>query len=210
MAVSPAPPLVPGKLVKLSGDKSYAYGLYAALILLSVVVVPLSVEIVAWLISSEVSIPPLAAARNVALTALSPLALGQGVQALAPATARRLAPVIYRGALILLLLAILPILARTLPAILELAGGGGLLFMAAVVLIALTGGAALAGPRPEHRAALAAAAATRHPGIALLIAKGDSNDSQVPAAVIAFLLVSLLVAVPFQAVLKRWAIGRLR
>lgn len=208
MAISPAPPLVPGKLVKLSGDKSYAYGLYAALILLAAVTVPVSAAIVAGLLGADLSIPSLAVVRNVAVTAVAPLVVGVGLRALAPSLAARAVPFVYKGAMILLVVAAVPLLVRAVPAIAGLAGDGGFLVMALTVAIASIVGAVLAGPEPEQRAALAAAAASRHPGIALVIAKANTDDPQVAATVLGFLLIGLVVAIPVQAVMKRWAGAR--
>src|SRR5689334_14732491 len=45
MAISPVPPLVPGKVPSEAGRRTYGYGLYTALVLLAVVIVPASVAV---------------------------------------------------------------------------------------------------------------------------------------------------------------------
>jgi BASS family bile acid:Na+ symporter len=75
--------------------------------------------------------------------------------------------------------------------------------MAVIVAVAIAAGAFLGGSDPDQRASLAAASATRHPGIALMIAKGNYTDPHIVAAVLGFLLISLVVAIPCQAALKR-------
>jgi uncharacterized membrane protein len=53
--------------------------------------------------------------------------------------------------------------------------------------------------------ALATAAATRHPGIALMVANGYQPDKRVTAMVLLYVLVSLVVVTIYQQVLKRRA-----
>jgi BASS family bile acid:Na+ symporter len=79
--------------------------------------------------------------------------------------------------------------------------------MALVCAIALAAGHLLGGPEPENRVALAMLAATRHPGIAMMIVGASGvtglQQQRVVGAIVAFLLVGLLVAIPYQLWLKR-------
>ena len=110
MAVSPVPALVPGKDLKVGAQKSYCYGLYAALILLAVIVVPATVAILGRIYGMEVTLPPTILARNTMLTVLLPLAGGLLVRRLAPRFADRATPVLSRIATLLLVLAAAPVL----------------------------------------------------------------------------------------------------
>ncbi|HLO20313.1 MAG TPA: Na+-dependent transporter, partial [Sphingomicrobium sp.] len=58
---------------------------------------------------------------------------------------------------------------------------------------------------PERRAALAQAAATRHPGIAAMVANRHFDDKRVLLAIILFLLTSIVVA----AIYAKWVTRRL-
>lgn len=203
MAISPVPPLVPGKLVKVSGRKDYAYGLYAALVLVGIFAVPLWVEAIRHIFKVDMAIPPLAVARNVVVSVLFPLAVGVAIRRAAPGFAERAAPIVYKAAMILLLVAALPVIVRVWPAIVDLAGDGTFMVMAATVIIAYAAGALLGGADLEDKAALAAAASTRHPGIAMLIAKANFDNPQIAAAVLGFLLAGLAVSIPCQLLLKR-------
>jgi BASS family bile acid:Na+ symporter len=205
MGVSPVPPLAPGKQLKAGASKAVSYGLYTALVLLSVVIVPLTVEIVGSLYGRDVVLPPWAVARNVAMTALLPLALGLAIRRFAPAFAARAQPLVLRAATLLLLIVLVPLLAGVWHGIVDLVGNGTLLAMAVVSAIALAAGHLLGGPELTDRAALAFAAATRHPGIALMIASANTTDKRVTAAILTFLLVGLVVAIPYQVWLKRRA-----
>ena len=202
MAVSPVPPLVPGKVVKIGADKSYAYGLYTALALLSVVIVPMTVAIISRAYGVTVSLGLLAVARNVTLTVILPLLIGLALQRLLPAQAAALSGILSKLAMGLLVIAFVPLLIAVWPAILALVGNGTVLAMALVAAIALAAGHWLGGPERADRGALAMAAATRHPGIALMIAGAAGADKAVTAAILNFLLVGLVVAIPYQLWLK--------
>ena len=205
MAVSPVPPLAPGKEIKAGASKPYAYGLYAALALLSVIIVPLTVEIFGLAYGRDVTISPAAVARNVAMTVILPLAVGLAVRRFAPGFARKALPVLKTGATILLFAALVPIVVKLWPGMADLAGNGTVAAMALVSVIALIAGHLLGGPEAGERAGLAFASATRHPGIALMIASANAADKQVTAAIVTFMLVGMIVALPYQAWLKRRA-----
>lgn len=203
MAVSPVPPLVPGKGLKVGGGKSYVYGVYLALALLSVVIVPLAVALLAWVFSIRVALPVELVARNVALTVLTPLALGLAVRRFAPAFAGRAAPVVRKLAMGLLVLVLIPLLIRVWPAFQALIGNGVLAAMVLTGAVALAAGHLLGGPELSDRAALAMASATRHPGVAMMIASANQMDRQVAAAVLGVMIVGLIVSVPYQAWIRR-------
>ena len=124
MAVSPVPPLVPGKALNAGGDKPYAFSLYTALVLLSIVIVPVTVEILAQVYGRSVSLHPLAVARQVATGVLLPLFVGVLVHRIAPATAERLSPVVRKLAMILLFAALIPLVVFLWPGVQALIGNG--------------------------------------------------------------------------------------
>lgn len=203
MAVSPVPPLVPGKELKVSEGKSYAYGLYVALALLSVVIVPLAVEIMSRVYGVELDLPVALVARNVALTVVLPLVVGLVIRHIAPAFSHRAAPTVRKVAMLLLLIAIVPLIIKTWPGIISLIGNGTILAMALTAAIALAAGHLLGGPELQDRAALAMTAATRHPGIAMMIANANHADKHVTAAILGVMFVGLIVGLPYQLWIKR-------
>jgi BASS family bile acid:Na+ symporter len=75
--------------------------------------------------------------------------------------------------------------------------------MAAVVLIALAGGHLLGGPDREDRATLAIASSVRHPGIAIMLASTNGGGRDVTAAVVLFMLVGMVVSIPYKQWIKR-------
>jgi BASS family bile acid:Na+ symporter len=206
MGISPAPPLVPGKMLKFGGDKAYAYGVYTALILLAVVSVPLWVMILDALFVRAVALPAPAVARNVAVSVLLPLLIGLALRRLAPSLAAKVTPFLPKVAMAALLIAFVPMVIAIWPAMVGLAGDGTGLVMALMAAVGLAAGHLLGGPTPADRASLAVTAATRHPGIALMIAAANAADNRVKAAILGYLLVGMMVAIPYQLWIRRRAV----
>ena len=201
MAISPLPPLVPGKQLRLGGKRPYVCGLLVAVSLLAIVLVPLilEIEILNAVFPGDFWVSPWAMARTVLISVLLPLALGMAVHGLSPRLAERAAPLVSRLANLLLGLTVVPVLIAGWPAMRVLLGNGTALAIAGVVAAGLLAGHLLGGPDPEDRAALAIACATRHPGIALLIGRTNFPHQSLVPVVLLFLLVSLLAAIPYQA-----------
>lgn len=206
MAVSPLPPIVLAKEIRFGGRKPYAYGLLVAVALLSIVTVPAAVAILAWLFDAHAAVAPMAVAQLVFVSLFVPLGLGLGLRALAPGPAVRAAPLVGKFAMGLLALACLPVLVTAAPELARLVGDGTVLVILAVVLAGLVAGHVLGGPEPHDRVALALSCATRHPGIAMLVASANSLGDQVRATVLLFVIVGLLAALPYQLWLRRHAL----
>jgi BASS family bile acid:Na+ symporter len=203
MAVSPAPPLIARRQMTVVADKEYCLGLYAALALLSIVIVPLTVAIASRASGVEVELGPFAVAKKVIVLLIIPLLLGVGFRHVAPAAAERLSPILGKVAMALLVIGAVPLLGVLWPQILSLIGNGTVLAMALVVAIALAAGHLLGGPDLNDRGALALVACARHPGLALTIAKAADADRRVGAAILLFLVVGIIVSMPYQLWVKR-------
>jgi len=206
MAVSPLPPVALPREIRSGGRKRYAYGLLVAIGVLSIVTVPAAVAILAWLFNAHAAVAPLAVAQLVFVSLFVPLGLGLGLRALAPGPAARAAPVVSNVAVGLLALACLPVLVTAAPELARLVGDGTVLGILAVVLAGLVAGHLLGGPEPHDRVALALSSATRHPGIAMLVASANSMGEEVRATVLLFVIVGLLAAIPYQLWLRRHAL----
>jgi BASS family bile acid:Na+ symporter len=210
MAISPVPPLVPGKEISIGGRKEYAYGLYAAMSLLTIVSVPAVLAVTTTLFGRNDSVSVASIARIVGFGVLLPLGIGVLIREIAPVFAARIWRLVYQISMLLVLLAFAPVLVQAWPALIELIGNGTVLAMAAVTLIALIGGHLLGGPDRRDRAALATVAAVRHPGIAISIASASFHDPRVSAAVLLFMLVGLAATTPYTMWVKRDRPHRLR
>jgi BASS family bile acid:Na+ symporter len=198
---------VPGKELKIGGDKTYAYSLYTSMVLLSVVIVPVTIGVLANFYGGDVALGPMAVAGNVAMGVVLPLLAGVVFHRFAPATAERLSPLVRKFAMILLAVVVIPLLVISWPAIQSLIGNGTIIAMALTSAIALAAGHLLGGPTAGNRGALALAAATRHPGMALMIGKAVEDDKRVIAAILTFMLVGIIVSIPYEMWLKRRAGG---
>jgi BASS family bile acid:Na+ symporter len=198
LALSPVPPILPSKQFKLGGRSRYVFGLLVAASLTAIVVVPLALEVLGWLFRREVHVGAAVVARIVGVTVLLPMAAGLAVQRMAPRVAERIAPLAARVGNLLLLAGLVPILIAMGPAVWSLIGNGTVLAIAAVVVAGLLAGHWLGGPDPDDRTALAIASSMRHPGVALAIARVNFPDEKlVPAAVLLFILVNLIVTLPY-------------
>jgi BASS family bile acid:Na+ symporter len=198
IAVGPVPPILPGKQLRLGGRGSYVHGLLVAASLAAIVVVPAAIEILGWAFRREAHVSPGFVARIVAITVLLPLGVGVAVRALAPRLAERMAPWASGAANAMLAIGLVVVVAATWRDVVSLVGNGAVLAIGAVVAVGLAAGHWLGGPDPDDRTALAIAASMRHPGVALAIARLNFPDEKlVPAAVLLFMVVNVIVTMPY-------------
>jgi BASS family bile acid:Na+ symporter len=203
MAIAPVPPLVPAKALAAGGRSDFTIGIYVALSLLTIAVVPVMFALASESFGRHDRFPVAGIAMTILTSVVVPLAIGIGVRRLSPSFAGRAAPRIAKLSPVLLAIAFLPVLFTTLPAMIQLAGNGTLAAMAIVSVIATAAGHLLGGPNPEDRVALAVTAAMRHPGIAIVIASATFHDSRVVAAVLLFLIVGIVVGAVYRAIVAR-------
>jgi BASS family bile acid:Na+ symporter len=210
MSIAPVPPLVPGQQLGVGASKQYAYGVYVALVLLTIVVVPIWFAVASRVFGRAETVSFMTMAQTILTGVLIPLAIGMLVRRFAPDFAARAMPWLYRLSMLLVLLAFLPIVIAVWPAITALVGNGTLVTMALVIVIALAGGHLLGGPDLEDRATLAIASSVRHPGIAMMLANANFADKRITAAVLLFLLVGMVVGIPYKRWIKRTSAARAR
>ncbi len=205
VSVSPVPPFLPLKQLKLVGQQDYVYGLLGASSLLTIVLAPLSIMLIALAFSRDSHISPIGIARMVALTVLTPFAVGLIIHRLNPNFAVRVGPIAGKAGMVLLVVAFVPVLIKMWSPMIGLIGDGTLLAIIAFVLVGLAVGHLLGGPDPRYRTVLALATATRHPGVAMVIAAGASLEGSklVAPALILYLLVSAIASAPYTRWRKR-------
>jgi BASS family bile acid:Na+ symporter len=200
LAVSPVPPVLPGKQLKAGRSQSYVLGLLVTEAVLAIVLVPVTLALIGAALGREVRVAPGVVARIVLTTVLAPIAAGLVVRRLAPSLAERIEPALSRLGSILLLVAVVPIVVVAWPAISSLIGNGTLVALAVLALAGLGVGHVLGGPDEDDRTALALAGASRHPGVAIAIAAAMFPGVKLaPAAILLYLLVSAVVAAPYVA-----------
>jgi bile acid:Na+ symporter, BASS family len=203
MAVSPLAPFAPGKMLKTGADSSVAVGLYFALILLAVLIVPATFALLSAIFPRDATIPVRTVAWFVWISVLVPLIAGLLIAEFVPNQARRLAKIANLVGMLLLLPLAAGILYLAGGQILALVGNGTLAAITLVAAAALAAGHLLGGPDQANRMALATAAVTRHPGIAGLVAARHFHDRRVMLSVVLFLLVSVIISSLYQAWAKR-------
>lgn len=198
LSVSPIPPILPHKALKAGGREDYTIGLLVATALLSIVVIPLTME----LFEKISGVPLQMRAREVAVLVLSsvliPLLLGIGVRHLWTTFADRAAKPLALVATVLLIVPFLPILFTSARAILTLIGDGTLLALGGFALVGVIAGHLLGGPDPENRPVLALATSSRHPAVALAISHVNfRNQKLVGALVLVYMVLSAILAAPY-------------
>jgi BASS family bile acid:Na+ symporter len=204
LAISPIPPLLPVRQQKAGGYAPFAIGLMMIVGTASIVIVPAAVWLLGRYFVQPFAMSTAAVARLALMTVVLPLTAGMGFQSVLPAVAARIAKPVGLVATVLLAIGILGLLAGVLPAALALVGNGTVIAMAAFVVAGLAVGHWLGGPDKDHRIVLALSTATRHPVIALTIAKANFPDEpNLGAAILLFVLVNALIGIPYQLRLQR-------
>ena len=207
LALSPVPPLLPGKQISTGGTASYAVGLLVAAAVISIVLVPLSVELLEYVFPLELHISPERVATGVGISIFAPLAAGVAIGRFAPGFAQRAAPFLSRAASLLLIAALIPFLVTLWSDFAGLFGRGVVVCLVLFTAIGLAVGHILGGPVPADRTSLALATGTRHPGIAAAFASINFPEQKAVLALIIYhLVISGIVAMPY----IRWRVGKLR
>jgi BASS family bile acid:Na+ symporter len=193
MAVSPVPPILPGKQLKLGGRAGYVYGLLVAMSLAAIVLVPPILEVLGWIFPRDAHIDSGEVGKILGLSVLVPVAAGLAVGHLAPSLANRLEPLASRVGTLLLAVGLIPVLVMSTPPIWTLIGNGTLVAILAVVGVGLAAGHLLGGPGAADRRALAIASCMRHPGVAMAIGRLNFPDEPlVPGGILLFLMVAAI------------------
>ncbi|RAI01644.1 hypothetical protein DLJ53_09520 [Acuticoccus sediminis] len=194
LAVSAGAPLLPRKLMKVGHD-SYMLSLVATSSIVAVVAVPLWLDVLKPVYGLSVELTALNVAGVIAGSFVGPLIVGMLVRWRFPETGARLGDrflTIASIALALFALLLLVLHGRTL---LEL-GWPSLVALVALTFAALGIGHLLGGPAENDRTALAIACATRHVGIAMVVASTVPGP-RTAVLVTAYVLAAALVSFPY-------------
>ena len=206
LAVSPVPPVLPGKQGKAGGNVSYAIGLLVVAAVVSIVTVPLTVSLIGRFFGRDVDVPATAIAMTVGKTVLLPLLAGAIVRRLAPALSARIAKPLSLFGTILLVVALIPVLIASWPAVSRILQGASVVAIVVFTAAGLLVGHLLGGPDPDDRTVLGLASATRHPGVAMTIAgaiTSAENQPAVTATILLAVLVGIVVTIPYVKLRRR-------
>jgi BASS family bile acid:Na+ symporter len=206
LSLAPVPPLLPRKQAKAGGAAPYAVDLLAIASALSVIWIPVAVEIEQRLFDVPLAVSPWAVARLVALVILVPLLAGTLLASRAKGLAERLAPMLSKAAGVVLMFGLILILFKFWRPALGLIGDGTLVALVGFIVVGLAVGHVLGGPDESGRTVLALAAASRHPGVAALIVRLNFPEERAAlAAILLYLVLSALVSLPYVRWRKRWS-----
>jgi BASS family bile acid:Na+ symporter len=210
LAISPVPPLLPQRETNAGGQISFGLGLMAILGLVSIVAVPVTVEILQRYVGRPLAMAPGAVAAIVLKAALAPLAAGMAVRAILPTMAERLEAVVTLASKVLLPVAIVALLLATFSAIWSFVGPGTILAMVIFIAAGLAIGHVLGGPDRDHAVVLALSTACRHPAIALAIAATNFPDQRFGPLILLYLIVNVVMSIPYIWWQKRQMAGETR
>ena len=194
LAVSAGAPLLPRKLGKVGGS-TFTVSLVVVTSLVAIVLVPLWVALLARHFGVSVELSPMTVAVMIVKAFLLPLAVGMALGAFFPKLTSRFADRMTALAGLVLAVASLVLLATHWQVLLEVnwRGTGALLFL---MLAAIAIGHVCGGPEPADRTSLAIACATRHIGIAVIVA-ATLPGPRIIVILAVYVLASVLVAIPY-------------
>jgi BASS family bile acid:Na+ symporter len=200
LAVSPMLPPWAKTGTKMGGHGDYVFGLQVLATCISIFVVPVMILLVAWTFGMEVTFDPFRFSMVLLITVGLPLALGMAATKFFPDWSQRIAGGTERIGNAMLLLGVLALLASTFSAMIEAIGQGTLVVIVAFIGFGLLVGHWLGGPDTGNRGALATATASRHPGIALMLAVGvfPDNEKIMLGTVELYLLSNIALTVVYQ------------
>jgi|SRR6266850_5794643 len=209
IAVSPTPPIFPKKALKAGGTEAYTIGLLVAAAVLSVVVIPLSMEVLEEITGVSLAMPARSVAVVVLSTILAPLAAGIAVRRFASAHANRAADPIAVLASVLLIASALPIAIGVSRTVMSLVTNGTILGLGGFALAGFFIGHVLGGPEPANRPVLALATASRHPAVALAIAHANFPEQRLAsAAVFLYVILASILSALYLSWMARQPGGR--
>jgi BASS family bile acid:Na+ symporter len=194
LAVSGGAPLLPRKLSGI-GDSAYVFSLIVNSALLAVVLVPLWISLLAPYFEISMRVSPAVVALVIAKTFLVPLLAGMLLRHLAPVLCERIAdPLLAIGGMVLSLAGVAVLILRR-DMLLDI-HWPGVLADFLLILVAVAIGHTLGGPDPEDRTALAIACATRHVGVAIVVATTFQGPRTL-VLVAAYVVTCAIVSVPY-------------
>jgi BASS family bile acid:Na+ symporter len=205
LASSPGAPLITQRSRIAAGSIPLAADLQLKLVLAAVLVTPLTLTLFKALfpLLPELDSSPAAVAREIAVVSIFPVGIGLFAQRFLPGTAallsKRLGVVSH---FLLLILAIL-IAWPSASAAIQL---GGMVALAIVIMAAAAlgiGHVMGAGASLNQRSSIATACIARNLGLAVIIATADGILMKLLPTLMAYMLLGMLVAVPYAVWVRR-------
>ena len=194
LAISAGAPLLPKKLMGLGSD-DYVLSLVVTASVLAIFTVPAWSAALGPLFGRQSQLAPLEVAWLISKSFLVPLVCGMIVRHFFPHNAESIADKILIVAGMVLTASALVLLA-THWQLLVTAGWQALLALSGLTLVSLIIGHLMGGEEPGERTALAVSCATRHLGLAILVAAAVPGP-KTAVFIAAYIVASAIVAIPY-------------
>ena len=194
LAVSAGAPLLPRKLMGI-GDGGYTFSLVVISSVLAIVIVPAWLALLGPQFGAPPALEPATVAWVLAKSFFLPLAAGMLVRWWFPAFAARVASRAIGIAGIVLMLGAVILLTLQWEIVLHIKWAG-VLTLAALIVMALAIGHVFGGPTEDDRTALAIACATRHIGVAVMVAASLPGPRTVVILAV-YIMTSLVISLPY-------------
>jgi BASS family bile acid:Na+ symporter len=194
LAISAGAPMLPRKLMRL-GNEEYVISLVVVSSLLAIVTVPLWLLLLGPHFARLETLDPATVAGVLGKSFLLPMLLGIAVRGFLPDASARLSDALLKVVGVVFSACALALLAthwQVVGAIL----GPPILALGGFTLAALCIGHLFGGPDPDDRTALAITCATRHVGVAMVVAAATPTPRTV-VLIVAYTLASALVIIPY-------------
>jgi BASS family bile acid:Na+ symporter len=203
LAITPVPPLLPNSQLKAGARSEYVLGLLVSHSILSVLLVPVTVELMDLAFGASAHFSAMNVAILVIETILIPLAVGMLVTYFGP-NLEQFAHYLTTAGSVLLVAGAIPLLILAWKMFGHLAGNGAMLALAIFIVAGMVIGHLLGGPKSQDRATLAIATSARHPAIALAIAKANfpEQGTLISGAVVIYLIFRVILGIPYMRLRK--------
>lgn len=194
LAISAGAPMLPRKLMRL-GNEEYVISLVVVSSLLAIVTVPAWLALLGPHFDRLGTPDPMTVAGVLGKSFLLPLVLGVAVRWWLPDASARLSDLLLKVVGLVFSGCALALLVTHYQVILAVMGLP-ILVLGGFTLAALGVGHAMGGPDPNDRTALAVSCATRHVGVAMVVAAATPNPRTV-VLIVAYALASAVVIIPY-------------
>lgn len=194
LAISAGAPLLPKKLMGIGADE-YVLSLVVTASVLAIFTVPAWSAALGPLFGRESHLAPVEVAMLIAKSFLLPMICGMLVRKYFPDKSELFADQILTIAGLILALSAIVLLAINWQLLVK-AGWPALLTLAGLTLLSLAIGHLMGGEEPGERTALAVSCATRHLGLAILVAAAVPGP-KTAVFIAAYLVSSAIVVVPY-------------
>jgi len=194
LAISAGAPLLPKKLMGMGSDE-YVLSLVVTASVLAIFTVPIWSAALGPLFDRESHLAPMQVAMLISKSFLLPLVCGMLARRFFPNNSESIADKILTVAGLVLTISAIVLLLTNWQLLMK-AGWPALLVLAGLTLISLIIGHLMGGDEPGERTALAVSCATRHLGLAIMVAAAVPGP-KTAVFVAAYIVASGVVAIPY-------------